>query len=296
MSNSSTAFRPLRSVLYMPGSNAKALQKARSLPADALILDLEDAVSPDAKEQARKQVLEALAEGGYEKRDVVVRINALASRWGRDDLQAIARTRLDAVLIPKVETPADVLQVISLLDEAGAGDDLPVWAMIETPLGVLNIQQIAAAHQRLRVLVMGTNDLSKELRIPQTADRAGFITAFGLCLMAARAYGLEIIDGVYIHLNDDLGLRAACEQGKALGFDGKTLIHPKQLATANSVFSPDEKELAQAQAIIDAWKEAQALGQGVVVVDGRLVEALHVQEAQRLLQIASSIEALVKAG
>ncbi len=282
--------RPRRSVLYMPASNSRALNKARSLSADALIFDLEDAVAPDAKEVARDNLLSALKQD-YAYREVIVRVNGASTSWGRDDLQAIAQENIDAVLLPKVESAADIDQAVQLLKDAGASDHLPVWAMIETPLGVLNAQQIAA-HERIQVLVMGTNDLSKELRVPQTEDRAGFITSLGMTVLAARAYGKEVIDGVYIDLNNEAGFYAACQQGKTLGFDGKSLIHPKQLAVANEVFSPSEQEIEQAKIIIDAWRIAEQQGKGVVLVEGKLVEELHVIEAQRLVGMSSLIDKL----
>ena len=282
--------RPRRSVLYMPASNSRALAKACSLSADALIFDLEDAVAPDAKEAARDNLLLALKQD-YAYREVIVRVNGVSTLWGRDDLQAIAQENIDAVLLPKVESAADVDQAVQLLKDAGANDHMPVWAMIETPLGVLNAQQIAA-HERIQVLVMGTNDLSKELRVPQTEDRVGFITSLGMTVLAARSYGKEVIDGVYIDLNNQAGFYAACQQGKTLGFDGKSLIHPKQLAAANEVFSPSEQEIEQAKTIIDAWRIAEQQGKGVVLVEGKLVEELHMIEAQRLVGMSSLIDKL----
>lgn len=269
----------------MPCSNSRALEKARSLAADALIFDLEDAVLPGAKNAARDNLLAVLEQGQYGSREIIVRINALATPWGADDLRSIALTNINALLLPKVESIADIDQATLLLKDAGASDQLPVWAMIETPLGVLNAQAIAS-HPRIQVLVMGTNDLSKELRVPQTEDRAGFITALSMTVLAARAYGKEVIDGVYIDLENQSGFYAACLQGKVLGFDGKSLIHPKQLAVANELFSPSEKELEQAKNIIDAWALAKEQGKGVVLVAGKLVEELHVIEAQRLIDMS----------
>ena len=283
--------RPRRSVLYMPCANSRALEKARGLSADALIFDLEDAVAPDAKKTARNNLLAALEQGEYGCRELVVRVNAQATPWGVDDLNAIASVNIDALLLPKVEGVSDIDQAVSLLKDAGASDQLPVWAMIETPLGVLNARQIAS-HPRIQVLVMGTNDLSKELRVPQTQDRAGFITALSMTVLAARAYGKDVIDGVYIDLENEEGFYAACQQGKVLGFDGKSLIHPKQLAIANELFSPSEKELEQAKNIIDAWSKAKTEGKGVVLVAGKLVEELHVIEAQRLLDMSLLIARL----
>lgn len=283
------SYRPRRSVLYMPGANARALEKAAGLNADALIFDLEDAVAPGQKIAARETIHHALKTHDYGCRERIVRINTLASEWGKDDASSFANSA-DGIAIPKVETAEEVLAVIKLLESA---DDhtTQIWAMIETPLGVLNALQIAQSHSRLSVLVMGTNDLSKELRIPQLPDRAGFMVSFGLCILAARAAGVDILDGVYIDLNDDAGLHAACEQGRELGFDGKTLIHPKQLAPCNQAFSPSLDALEDAQKIVAAGAQAKAEGLGVVLMEGRLVEDLHVIAAQRLIDIAAAIKA-----
>lgn len=288
------AIQPRRSLLYMPGSNPRALDKARSLPADGLILDLEDAVAPDAKALAREQIVAALAEGGYGHRELLVRINALSTPWGADDVRAIATAGRPphAVLIPKVSTAADVREAIGAFEAAGCPDSVDFWIMIETPLCILNIDEVSAAHPRLRGIVMGTSDLSKDTRVRHTPDRLGFMTALNLSVYAARAHGLEVIDGVHLDLDDDAGLQGACEQGRDLGFDGKSLIHPKQIAAANAVFAPDEAELAQARAIIECFEQAQAEGKGVVVLNGRLVENLHVEEAKRLLELGEAIAAI----
>jgi citrate lyase subunit beta/citryl-CoA lyase len=276
----------------MPGSNTRALEKARELPADGLILDLEDAVSPDAKDLARRQIVEALTEGGYGSREVVIRINGLDTAWGREDLTAVARIGADAILFPKVESPEAVQAAAAALDEAGAPADLPIWIMPETPRGILHIDSIAGSHPRLAVIVMGTSDLAKELRVPHTAERTGLLTALSLCVMAARAHGLEILDGVYLDLSDAAGFRAACEQGRELGFDGKTLIHPKQLEAANQVFAPTAQSLDNARTIIQAWEQARTEGKGVVVVNDRLIENLHVEEARRSLALDKAIRAM----
>ena len=288
------AIQPRRSLLYMPGSNPRALDKARSLPADGLILDLEDAVAPDAKALAREQIVAALAEGGYGHRELLVRINALATPWGQDDVAAIAAasTPPHAVLIPKVSTAADVQEAIGAFEAAGCPESVDFWIMIETPLCILNIGEVTAAHPRLKGIVMGTSDLSKDTRVRHTADRLGFMAALNLSVYAARAHGLEVIDGVHLDLEDDAGLQAACEQGRDLGFDGKSLIHPRQIAAANAAFAPDETELAQARAIIECFEQAQAEGKGVVVLNGRLVENLHVEEAKRLLELGEAIAAI----
>lgn len=287
MSSPAVALR--RSVLYMPGANARALEKARQLPADSLILDLEDAVAPAAKVQARDQVEQALATGDYGYRELVVRCNGLDSEWAQDDIAMVARSTAAALLIPKVESAAMVDRACAWLAQYGRSD-LPVWVMIETPRGVLNSADIAA-HPGVTALVMGTNDLAKELRVPQTPGREGFLTSLGLCVLAARAHGCDIIDGVYIHLDDEAGLLDSCRQGMNLGFDGKTAIHPGQLATINKVFSPGDAAVTAARAIVDAWREAERQGVGVVVVNGRLVEALHVAEAHRVLAQQAAIAA-----
>ena len=286
------AIRPRRSVLYMPGSNPRALEKARNLPADGLILDLEDAVAPDAKQAARAQVCAALKEGGYGRRETIVRVNGLATPWGHDDLVAAATSGADAVLLPKVESADSVRQALAVLDQAGGPVDLPLWAMMETARGMLHAEEIASASPRLACFVMGTSDLAKELHAAHTPLRLPMITALGLCLLAGRAYGLALLDGVHLDLDDEEGHAASCLQGLELGFDGKTLIHPKQIETANRTFAPDEASLAQARKIIAAHEAAAIEGQGVVVVDGRLVENLHVEDAKRQIQLADAIRAM----
>ena len=283
--------RPRRSLLYMPGSNPRALEKARSLPADGLILDMEDAVSPDAKALAREQIVTALAEGGYGHRELMVRVNALSTEWGADDIKAVseAGTPPDAVLIPKPSTAADVIEAINAFEAAGCPDSVEMWIMAETPLCILNIAEVASAHPRLKGMVLGTSDLSKDTRVRHTPDRLGFIAALNLCVYAARANGLGIIDGVQLDLEDADLLALSCEQGRDLGFDGKSLIHPKQIAAANAAFAPDEKEIADARNIITGFEQAQSEGKGVVVVNGRLVENLHVEEAKRQLALADAI-------
>jgi len=283
--------RPRRSALYMPGSNARALEKARGLPADMLILDLEDAVAPDAKEAARRQVTEALAAGGYGSRELVVRVNGLETPWGRDDIAAVARCRVDAVLLPKVENAATVRETADLLTQNGAPDALRIWCMIETPRGVLHATEIAAAHARLAGFVMGTSDLAKDLHVRHLPGRLPLIVSLELCVLAARAHGLAILDGVHLDLDDTEGFAAACRQGAELGFDGKTLIHPKTIAAANEAFAPRGEEIAFAERIIAAHGEAERKGQGVVVVDGKLIESLHVAEAKRLVALAGAIRA-----
>ncbi|WP_313369746.1 CoA ester lyase [Achromobacter animicus] len=282
--------RPRRSVLYMPGANARALDKARTLDADALILDLEDAVAPDAKAQARAQVAAALREGGYGRRECIVRVNALDTPWGLDDVRAIAQAGADAVLLPKVESPAQLAALAQALDAAGAPVDLPLWAMAETPLGFLRLDAIAGGHARLAAIVVGTSDLVKDLHARHTPSRDETLLARSLAVMAARAHGLAVLDGVHLDLNDDAGLQVACAQGRDQGFDGKTLIHPRQIAAANAAFAPTPEELDTARKRLDAWRAAQAEGKGVAVVDGALVENLHASEAERVLALAAAIQ------
>lgn len=286
--------RPRRSLLYMPGSNPRALDKARTLPADGLILDMEDSVAPDAKALAREQIGAAIAQGGYGHRELIVRINALSTEWGAQDIEAVSRFAVapHAVLIPKIDTARDVVDAINAFERAGCPQSVAMWIMAETPRCILNIADIAAAHPRLAGMVMGTSDLSKDTRVRHTPDRLGFIAALNLCVYAARAHGLAIIDGVQLDLQNDELLRVSCEQGRDLGFDGKSLIHPNQVAAANAAFAPGEAEVASAREIIAAFEQAQAQRKGVVVVNGRLVENLHVEEARRQLALAEAIAAL----
>ena len=279
--------RPRRSALYMPGSNARALDKARGLPADALILDLEDAVAPDQKAAAREQVLAAVTEGGYGKRELVVRVNGFDSRWGRDDIVCFANAPIAALCLPKVESAGEINAVVQLLKQERS--TLKLWLMAETPRGILNIDALCGADERVEVIVMGTSDLAKELRVPQRADRLGLQLSLQHCVLAARAHGLDILDGVYLDIRDPAGFAEACAQGVALGFDGKTLIHPDQIDAANRAFAPTEQTLERARRILEAWREAEAAGKAVAVVDGKLVENLHVSEAERQLAIASAI-------
>ena len=286
-----TPIRPRRSVLYMPGANQRALEKARTLPADALIFDLEDAVAPEAKAGARAIVAAALAAGGYHPREVVLRVNALDTIWGHGDLAAAATLPLGAVLLPKVENADRVRSSLALLDTSGAPPDLAVWCMVETPKGVLAAAEIAAASSRVAALVMGTSDLVTDLHAVATRDRLALVTALGLVLLTARAHGLAVLDGVHLDLTDAEGFAAACRQGREFGFDGKTLIHPNQIAAANAAFAPNPEEVARARRIVAAYAEGQRGGKGVVVVDGRLVEALHAAEARRTLALADAIAA-----
>jgi citrate lyase subunit beta/citryl-CoA lyase len=287
-----TVTRPRRSVLYMPGSNARALEKARTLAADGLILDLEDAVSPDAKDVARTQVVDAVKAGGYGGRELLVRVNGLNTPWFHADVAAAATSGAHAILIPKVESADAVRQAEAIMTAAGAPENMAIWCMMETPRGILKAEEIAASTPRLGGFVMGTSDLAKDLHCAHTALRLPMVTSLGLCLLAARAYNLAILDGVYLDLNDDAGFEASCVQGLELGFDGKTLIHPKTIDAANRVFAPSEKEIAWSQKIIAAHAEAAAEGKGVVVVDGKLVENLHVENAKRIVRLADQIAVL----
>lgn len=273
----------------MPGANARALEKARALPADSLILDLEDAVAPDMKSNARDQVIRAVEAGGYGKREVMIRTNGLNTPWGYDDLVAAAKVGPDAVLLPKVESAETVRQAEAVLQSHGAAPDMAIWCMMETPRAMLHAEEIADASPRLGGLVMGTSDLAKDLQAQHTAMRLPLITALGLCLLAARAARLVILDGVFLDLNDQEGFIDSCRQGAELGFDGKTLIHPKQLEAANAVFAPSADELRLSRRIIEAYAEAEAEGKGVVVVDGKLIERLHVDHAKRVVALAEAI-------
>src|SRR4051812_23468106 len=285
----SQTIRPRRSVLYMPGANPRALEKARTLPADALIFDLEDAVAPEAKEGGRAIVAAALVAGGYQPREVVLRVNALDTIWGHADLAGAAPLPLDAVLLPKVENADRVRSSLALLDASGAPPDLPVWCMVETPKGVLAAAEIAAASPRIGALVMGTSDLVTDLHALPTRNRLPLMTALGYVLLAARAHGLTALDGVHLSLADEDGFVAVCRQGRELGFDGKTLIHPKQIDAANTAFAPGGEEVDRARRIAAAYAEAERGGKGVILVDGRLVEALHAAEARRTLALADAI-------
>jgi citrate lyase subunit beta/citryl-CoA lyase len=288
--------RPRRSVLYMPGSNARALEKAKSIAADGLILDLEDAVAPEAKELARDQVCRAVAGGGYGRRELVIRINALETAWGQADLAAAIEAAPDAILLPKTSSAADVLAITQTLQDAGAAGKTRLWAMIETPLAILNLAEIAAtsaqAGARLDCFVLGTNDLVKETRADLMAGRRPALYWLSAAVVAARAYGLDVLDGVYNDFRDADGFYRECRDGRALGFDGKTLIHPDQVADANRVFAPAEADLALARQIIAAFERSENKGRGVVAVEGRMVELMHAKMAERTVAIAAAIAAL----
>ncbi len=280
--------RPRRSVLYMPGANTRALEKAKSLPADSLILDLEDAVAPDAKVAARANILAAL-ESGFGYREAVVRINSLNTAWGLDDLKAFVNSKADAIVLPKIESAAQVQEVATLLQQLNASANLTIWAMIETPLAIFKLQEIASSHPLLEALVLGTSDLVKDLHARHTINRVETQTALSLSVLAARAYGLCVLDGVHLSLDDEAGLKQSCIQGRDMGFDGKTLIHPNQIALANEIFGPSAIEISDAQEKIAAYEAAIKAGTGIAVLNGKLIEELHIQDAKRILALASAI-------
>ncbi|MEG6508006.1 CoA ester lyase [Methyloligella sp. 2.7D] len=286
--------RPRRSALYMPGSNERALQKAKTIPADALILDLEDSVAPDAKIHAREQVCAAVKQGGYGGREVVIRVNALETPWGADDLVAACDAAPDAILVPKVIHSGDIISAAKILQSCNAPEKVRLWAMMETPMAILNARTIAATavykENRLCCLVMGTNDLIRESRAHAHYERFAVVPWLAMTLVAARAYKLDILDGVYNDFHDEAGLREECEKGRSLGMDGKTLIHPSQVAPCNAVFSPTEEEVEWARKIIDAFGEPGNKDKGVIVVEGQMVERLHFTMAQRTVAIAEQIK------
>src|SRR6201996_4781558 len=286
--------RPRRSVLYMPGSNARALEKARELPADGLILDLEDAVAPEAKGQAREAVIKALKNGGFGDREVMVRINGLDTRWWVEDLDAVASARPDAVLVPKVSDPGQLQDLAARIVDMGTDPHIRVWAMMETPLAMLNAREIAAAaldtETRLSGFVMGTNDLAKDTRARLLPGRAPMLSWLMTCIAAARAYGLSILDGVYNDLGNAEGFVAECQQARDLGFDGKTLIHPRQVEPCNEAFSPSADEVAMARKMIAAFELPENANKGVVQIDGKMVERLHADMAKQTVAIADAIE------
>jgi citrate lyase subunit beta / citryl-CoA lyase len=285
--------RPRRSVLYMPGSNERALEKAKTIPADALIFDLEDAVAPDAKPLARDQVSAAVKNGGYGGREIVIRVNALETPWGTEDILAACEAEPDAILVPKVVHPGDVISVAKILQGVHAPEKIRLWAMMETPMAILNARTIAATavyeENRLCCLVMGTNDLIKESRARALHDRFAVVPWLAMTLVAARAYRLDIIDGVYNEFRDEMGLREECERGRTLGMDGKTLIHPSQVGPCNQIFSPTEEEVEWSRKIIEAFRRPENKQKGVIVVEGRMVERLHLGMAERTVSIAEQI-------
>ncbi|MEX2294040.1 MAG: CoA ester lyase, partial [Acidimicrobiales bacterium] len=288
----SALLRPRRSVLYMPGANARALEKAQTISADALILDLEDAVAPDAKPEARERVCEAASSDAYGHREIAIRANGIGTPWHDDDLRAIAAAGPDAVVVPKINSADEVHQIEKGLEAGGAPDHTRIWAMLETPIAMFRAEEICSSSDRLAVLVMGTNDLAKELHAIHVPGRAPLLGGLALCLLAARAADKVILDGVYNDIKDDTGFAAECRQGREMGFDGKTLIHPSQVDPCNAAFAPDEDEVERAGRIIAAFEEAETEGRGVVTVDGRMIENLHVEEARKVLAIHAAIAAL----
>lgn len=284
--------RPRRSALYLPGNKDRALEKGKSLPADVLIFDLEDAVGPDAKADSRARICDAVASNGYRPREVVVRINGVGTDWHDDDLAAVAGSAADGVLVPKVETGQEVEVLADALDALDAPQSLQLWVMIETPRAILRAEEIAAASDRLAVLVVGTNDLVNDLHGLHVPGRAPVAPALSLAVLGARAAGKGILDGVFNAIADDAGFRAEAQQGREMGFDGKTLIHPSQIGPANELFGPSDKELADARKIVAAYEQARAAGTSVITVDGRMIESLHVRDAQRILDLADLISEL----
>jgi citrate lyase subunit beta/citryl-CoA lyase len=281
--------RPRRSVLYMPAANERALEKAKAISADALIFDLEDAVAPDAKAEARERACSMFVAGGYGNREITIRANGIGTMWHDDDLAAIAAAGPDGVVVPKVNSAADVHAIESALERHGAPDRTRIWAMLETPVAMLHAEEICAASERLNVLVMGTNDLAKELHAQRVPGRDPLLGGLYLALLAARATDKVILDGVFNDIKDDEGFASECRQGRQMGFDGKTLVHPSQVEPCNRAFSPEPEEVALAERIIAAFEEAERDGRGVVTVDGRMIENLHVDEARRVLAIQSTI-------
>ncbi|XSG81826.1 MAG: HpcH/HpaI aldolase/citrate lyase family protein [Methyloligella sp. ZOD6] len=287
--------RPRRSALYMPGSNERALQKAKTIPADALIFDLEDSVAPDAKIRAREQVCAAVKDGGYGDRELVIRVNALETPWGTDDLNAACEAAPDAILVPKVIHSGDIISAAKILQSCNAPEKVRLWAMMETPMAILNARTIAATavyeDNRLCCLVMGTNDLIRESRAHAHYDRFAVVPWLAMTLVAARAYKLDILDGVYNDFHDEQGLRAECERGSSLGMDGKTLIHPSQVVPCNEIFTPADEEVEWSRKVIEAFGRPENQNEGVIVVEGQMVERLHLAMAERTVDIAEQIAA-----
>ncbi|WP_156689419.1 HpcH/HpaI aldolase/citrate lyase family protein [Mycobacterium sp. Marseille-P9652] len=281
--------RPRRSALYLPGNKPRALEKGAKLPADVLIFDLEDAVGPDAKAESRVRVCEAISSGGYGPREIVVRVNGLDTEWHDDDVAAVARSTAHGVLVPKVETGEQVRSLVTALDACGAAESMQLWVMIETPRSFLRAEEIASASDRLAAFVVGTNDLVNDLHALHLPGRAPIVPALAMAVLGARAAGKVVLDGVFNDIGDEAGFRAEAQQGREMGFDGKTLIHPSQIGPANELFGPSADELADARKVVAAYEEAQAAGSSVITVDGRMVESLHVRNAQRLLAMADLI-------
>ena len=285
--------RPRRSALYMPASNARALEKAKSLDVDAVIVDLEDSVAPESKKEAREQAGAAVRDGDYGRREVLIRVNGLGTEWGKNDILSAAKSGADAVCVPKVESADQINAIREVLDEGGAPSQTSIWAMIETPMAILNAGQIAQAGPADRypvtALLLGTNDLAKETRAVQTPDRLPMLVWLSRCVVAARAYGLDILDGVYNNFRDEDGFRRECQQGRELGMDGKTLIHPSQIGPCNEVFSPSDEDVTWSRNVIAAFDDPKNAGKGVITLDGQMVELLHLDIAKRTVAIADAI-------
>lgn len=289
MNDEAKRLRPRRSVLYMPGANTRAMEKARDIDCDTIIFDLEDAVAPDAKEAARTQVAAAVRGGGYGHRELVLRVNGIDTPWAAGDLAAASDLAIDAVLLPKVESLEQVCAYEQRL--VGKAATLPLWVMIETPRGVLGIEQILAGNSRIEVVVLGTSDLVKELRARHTDDRLAVLPSLARCVLVSRAFDCVVLDGVHLDFRDTESFARVCKQGRDLGFDGKTLIHPSQVDVANATFGPSADEIDQARLVLAAWADAQRAGKGVAVLNGRLVENLHAAEAERVLAFAEALSA-----
>ncbi|MBT6273198.1 MAG: CoA ester lyase [Chromatiales bacterium] len=288
----SNSLRPRRSVLYMPGINARAIAKARTLAADALILDLEDAVAPESKGEARDLIAATVKEGGFGNREVLIRVNGLDTPWSHDDLLMAGASAADGVVLPKIESADAIRLADQVLRTVGPGKAL--WAMVETPMAVMNVRDIASAGAPLVCLLLGTSDLAKEMRLSDQSATAGLIWSLSQSIVAARAYGLDVIDGVHLNIKDEEGFKSACHRGQAFGFDGKSLIHPTQIAMANETFGLSADEIEHAQTVVSAYETARAEGKGLAVLNGKLIEALHVEQAKRVLAVAQAIEGLAQ--
>ena len=282
---------PRRSALFMPAHNERAIAKARTLDCDVVILDLEDAVAPDTKQRARNTAKAAVLDGGFDPREIAVRVNGIGTEWHTDDMTTFADSPLDALVVPKAESPADITRLGERMDALGYSPDVELWLMAETPTGVFNARELCQAHERVGALLMGTSDLSQCLRVPATIEREGLVYALSHCILAAREANIDVLDGVCLDLANPEIYQVQCEQGRELGFDGKTLIHPSQITIANAVFAPSDHDIERANNIITAWNEALARGDGLCVLDGKLVENLHANEASRTIALHEAIQA-----
>ena len=282
---------PRRSALFMPAHNERAIAKARTLDCDVVILDLEDAVAPDTKQRARNTAKAAVLDGGFDPREIAVRVNGIGTEWHTDDMTTFADSPLDALVVPKAESPADITRLGERMDALGYSPDVELWLMAETPTGVFNARELCQAHERVGALLMGTSDLSQCLRVPATIEREGLVYALSHCILAAREANIDVLDGVCLDLANPEIYQVQCEQGRELGFDGKTLIHPSQITIANAVFAPSDHDIERANNIITAWNEALARGDGLCVLDGKLVENLHADEASRTIALHEAIQA-----